>query len=349
MKNAWSLLTELDVKSLREQVQTPFPVAILGRDAKHRHWLADALRTDPVSQKRLPLSSHISIHALPIDNKSRSLAAHSRLSIIVTSSQQADVEREQKALSALLTLNPQLPIIVVQLRPGAAQTTYTPMLATWRGAAEVIVDPLETSPFDAELIPLLNTLLPEQELALGYHLPALRPDLARQIIRDTSFANASYATTTGLAELFPALLVPGNMADFFVLTKNQALMAYKIALLTGHNIGLQAMTAELTGVLGGGFLWRETARRLVGFLPVWGLVPKVAVAYAGTAIIGEAAYHWYAHGEPMSQEQIASLYAKALIEGKKKASWLIKRLKKETLEPRASGKKRKRKLFRKKS
>ena len=333
MKNAWSLLTELDTKSLREQVQSPFPIVILGRTPQDRQWLVDALRTDPATQKRLPLSAQIGVHSLSNDKHLRTSAARARLVILVISSQQSDVTQEQKQISSILALNPRLPIVVTQLRPGAAQAIYTPMMTNWRGAAEVIVDPLETSPFDAELIPLLNTLLPEQELALGYHLPALRPDLARQIIRDTSFANASYAATTGLAELFPALLVPGNMADFFVLTKNQAIMAYKVALLTGHDIGLQAMTAELTGVLGGGFLWRETARRLVGFLPVWGLVPKVAVAYAGTTIIGEAAYHWYAHGEPMSQEQLASLYAKTLIEGKKKANWLIKRLKKERLEP----------------
>ncbi|RUA16547.1 MAG: hypothetical protein DSY55_03840, partial [Clostridia bacterium] len=333
MKNAWSLLTELDTRSLREQVQTPFPIVILGRDPQARQWLTDALRTDPATQKRLPLSSQIAVHPLAEDRHIRASAARARLVIIVIAPQQSDVVQEQKQISSLLALNPRLPVVVTQLRPGASQAVFTPMMAAWRGAAEVIVDPLETSPFDAELLPLLNTLLPEQELTLGYHLPALRPDLARQIIRETSFANASYATTTGLAELFPALLVPGNMADFFVLTKNQALMAYKIALLTGHDIGLQAMTAELTGVLGGGFLWRETARRLVGFLPVWGLVPKVAVAYAGTAIIGEAAYHWYAHGEPMSQEQIASLYAKALSEGKQKAHWLVQRLKKEKLEP----------------
>jgi len=53
MKNAWSLLTELDTRSLREQVQTPFPIVILGRDPQARQWLTDALRTDPATQKRL--------------------------------------------------------------------------------------------------------------------------------------------------------------------------------------------------------------------------------------------------------------------------------------------------------
>jgi uncharacterized protein (DUF697 family) len=139
--------------------------------------------------------------------------------------------------------------------------------------------------------------------------------------------NATYSAATGLTEIIPVLLVPGNVADFVVLTKNQALMAYKIALLMGNDIAMQEMIGELAGVLGSGFLWRETARRLVGFIPGWGIIPKIAVAYAGTYLVGEATYYWYAYHEQLTAEQMRMIYTQAMAEGRRKASAILARVK----------------------
>jgi uncharacterized protein (DUF697 family) len=121
------------------------------------------------------------------------------------------------------------------------------------------------------------------------------------------------------------LNIPFNMADIVILTKNQALMAYKLTLSLGHDIGAQEMAAQLAGVLGSGFVWRELARRLVGFIPLWGLVPKVAVAYAGTYVTGYAVFQWYAYGQTLSPEKMRQLYAQALAEGKRRAAALVPR------------------------
>jgi hypothetical protein len=45
-------------------------------------------------------------------------------------------------------------------------------------------------------------------------------------------------------------------------------------------------------MLGGGLVFRQLARQLVGLIPVVGIVPKVAVAYGGTCMIGRAVVLW---------------------------------------------------------
>jgi uncharacterized protein (DUF697 family) len=333
LQTAWSILTELDTRALRDLVQAPFPVAILSQEQADRQWLADTLRTDPFTGELTPLSQQIALYQLPLDKNDRLRAARARLAFLPIAAGREDVSVEDRAIAELLALNSHLPIVVVQIRPGAAQEFYTPLLNVWQGAREIVLDPQEEEPFSAEFVPVLKTFVPEQEILLGYHFPALRPALARQLIRQTAMTNATYSATTGLAELVPVLLIPGNMADFVVLTKNQGLMAYKIALLMGNDIAMQEMIGELAGVLGGGFLWRETARRLVGFVPGWGLIPKIAVAYAGTYIIGEATYYWYAYHEHLTAEQMRALYAKAVTEGRQKAAGIIAKMKKEKREP----------------
>ncbi len=327
LRNAWSIFTELDVSELRELVQAPFPLAILGRENDARQWLADALYTDPYSQTLMPLGAQTSLLSLPLSPQDRHAVAQARLVFLVVPSRQETFTLEQAVITELHQINPRLPVIVVQLRPGASGETYIPMLRRWQGATEIVIDPVDANPFSTELVPLLKRLAPDQEVLLGYHLPGLRPALVKQLIRQTSMTNAGYSAATGIAELVPLFLVPGNVADFLVLTKNQALMAYKIALTMGNDIALQDMLAELAGVLGGGFLWRETARRLVGLVPGWGLVPKIAIAYAGTYIIGEATHYWYAHHQKLTAEQMRILYARALREGKEAATTITAKLK----------------------
>jgi len=332
LTTAWSILTELDTRPLRELVQAPFPVAIVSRDQTDRQWLADALHTDPFTGLLMPVGQQTGLYPLPLSDEERVGIAQARLVFFPIAAGRDDVSLEEQAIAELLNLNVHLPIVVVQIRPGASREIYTPMLNVWMGAREIVVDPEEEEPFSSNFVPILKTLAPEQEIQLGYHFPALRPALAGQLIRQTSMTNATYSAATGLTEIVPALLIPGNVADFVVLTKNQALLAYKIALIMGNDIGMQEMIGELAGVSGGGFLWRETARRLVGFIPGWGIIPKVAVAYAGTYIIGEATYYWYAYHEHLTAEQMRAIYAKAVTEGKQKAAEILTKMKRSREE-----------------
>jgi uncharacterized protein (DUF697 family) len=116
-----------------------------------------------------------------------------------------------------------------------------------------------------------------------------------------------------------------------VLTKNQALLVYKLGLALGLPTRWQAHVTELGSVVGVGFLWRQIARQLVGLIPVWGIVPKVAVAYAGTYAVGEAILYWYQTGHKISGREMRELYAGALARGKQIAQEIVTRAPKPSL------------------
>jgi hypothetical protein len=78
-------------------------------------------------------------------------------------------------------------------------------------------------------------------------------------------------------------------------------------------------------VVGASFLWRQAARSLVGLIPIWGLVPKVAIAYAGTYTTGVAAWRWFESGEMASTEQIRRISQEAIAIGRVKAAELVDR------------------------
>jgi len=151
----------------------------------------------------------------------------------------------------------------------------------------------------------------------------LREPMCRKLIDDTSFINGAYSLTTGLAEINPVLDIPLNVADMAVLTKNQALMAYKIALAMGLPSDWRETIPKLATVVGSAFLWRQAARQLIGLIPAYGIIPKVGVSYAGTYAVGEAIYQWCVNGEKLKPEVLKSLYAKALERGRQAAKTLV--------------------------
>jgi len=53
---------------------------------------------------------------------------------------------------------------------------------------------------------------------------------------------------------------------------------------------------EITPVIGGAVMWRQIAGALIGLVPGYGIVPKTAVAFGGTYVVGLAATRWYETG-----------------------------------------------------
>lgn len=205
----------------------------------------------------------------------------------------------------------------------------------------VTLGALEPEALRRELAPALLERAPEAlRLALARHLPFLRPAYATQLIEETSRANAIYAASTGVAELVPILNIPLNVADLVVLGKNQLMMAYKLALAEGKTGAPRTLVKEILSVVGGGFLFRQVARELIGLIPAWGLIPKVAVAYAGTWVIGRTVHLWASQGERAAIEDVRRSYQEALARGRGVAERLVARLregrqppKPEALEP----------------
>jgi uncharacterized protein (DUF697 family) len=116
------------------------------------------------------------------------------------------------------------------------------------------------------------------------------------------------------------------VADVVVLTKNQAFMAYRLGLALGLSTRWQDYLTEFGGVLGSGFFWRQVARQLIGLIPAWGIIPKVAIAYAGTYVVGRVILQWYLTGKQLSPQQMRQLYSEAFQNGKLWAISMIQKV-----------------------
>ncbi|MCC7023808.1 MAG: hypothetical protein IT338_13385 [Thermomicrobiales bacterium] len=177
----------------------------------------------------------------------------------------------------------------------------------------------EGNPTDAEAIERLRTEIvkraPERAPALGRALPALRPAAARQIISETSTANAQFSLVSNIPALIPIVgSIAAAGADFIVLTKNQVMMIYKLAAVFGRDLHDQrAILQEVLPVVGAGLMWRSLAREATNFLPfAAGAIPKLAIAYAGTMVVGKAAEFYYRTGLKPSKGQLDDFWRQAM-------------------------------------
>ncbi len=127
--------------------------------------------------------------------------------------------------------------------------------------------------------------------------------------------NAGYAAGTGVAQMIPGLGIPFAVADMVILTKNQVVMAYKLGMLMGESGTLAEIIPKVAGVVGAGFMWRQVARELVGFLPL-GVVLKTGVAYGGTYATGQAVYQYFVTGEKLRKEDLRRLFDDAVARGR---------------------------------
>lgn len=150
--------------------------------------------------------------------------------------------------------------------------------------------------------------------AFGRTFPALRAAAVKVIVDEASRANAQFALVSNAPAVIPIVggLVAAS-ADLIVLTKNQVMMVFKVAAIHNRDLGNQlAIMRELAPVVGSGFLWRTIAREAASFVPLAaGTLPKVAIAYAGTTVMGRAADYYYRFGKKPSREQLKSFTAKA--------------------------------------
>ncbi|MGB2909150.1 MAG: zinc ribbon domain-containing protein, partial [Anaerolineales bacterium] len=68
------------------------------------------------------------------------------------------------------------------------------------------------------------------------------------------------------------------------------------------------------------------ARSLVSLVPLWGILPKISITYAGTYVVGQVVLQWYLTGRHLSRKQIQALYSRSLTRGKELGRNLMQRL-----------------------
>ena len=298
-----SLVREIDLGAIKDEAERRFSLELTG-DAGLTTKLAELLSATP---------GRSGIHPyLTVTLQLAGAAVDLRLHV-------------QRGYASPPALQPQVPTLSVCVLEGTETPQQVGAELPHPGeAGRVVLDNLNAQTVQNVLVPqILRTLPPALHLAVGRQLPAFRPAVIRGLVEEASRANALYAASTGVAEIVPVLNLPLNVADTVVLSKNQLVMAYKVALAAGKTGRPQELIGEIVGVLGGGLLFRQVARGLVGLIPVWGIVPKVAVAYAGTQVVGTATSFWATEGRTASAVEVRELYAGALTKGRQVAERLL--------------------------
>ena len=162
----------------------------------------------------------------------------------------------------------------------------------------------------------------ELSLALARQYPAFRQAVVHRIVQAVAWENALFAVATALPNVVPNLFelpwVVGEFAsDTAFLTVNQIRMAFLIAAACGKEIGMAQQKIEVLSIAAGAFGWRAIARELAGKIPLGGgLIPKGAIAYAGTFVVGKSLEHYYHARVPLTKAQRAEIYEQAYENGK---------------------------------
>lgn len=322
--NTWKLVTEMDLRPLREQAERGVRIVLIGKPGSGRHTLADQMRRDP-ARPGAEIATPLPIIGLEKGNQ----IAHSDLIILVMNALDGDDSLERNLVREWLDAGKRILVVINRAYATALSQENPEALAldieVWKnwGKRDVLVGSVEDQKFlTTVFVPAVMHLLPEHHLGLARFFPLFRLAVAHHLINDTCFTNAAYSLSTGLIEIVPILNIPVNVADVVVLTKNQVFLVYKLGLALGLPTDLQSYVVTFGGVLGAGFFWRQFAHMMVGLIPAWGIVPKVGVAYGGTAVVGNVVLQWYLTGRHSTRAQMRQLYANASQKGKQLAARL---------------------------
>lgn len=159
-------------------------------------------------------------------------------------------------------------------------------------------------------------------LALARHLPAFRKPVVDKIVQSVARENAVFAVATALPNVVPNLFeLPWTLGEFasdtVFLTVNQCRMALLIAAACGADIGFSRQRVEMLSIAAGAFGWRAIARELAGKIPLGGgLIPKGAIAYAGTFVVGKGLERYHQAKPPHTPQEREEIYRGAYDDGR---------------------------------
>jgi hypothetical protein len=173
---------------------------------------------------------------------------------------------------------------------------------------------------------------PDLAIPLAVHFLAFRPEVSRRVIKKVARENALFALATAVPDIVPFVSLPWAIGEFAsdtaVLTANQIRMAFILAAANDRDVGYGEQKGEIGSIVLGAFGWRAIARELVGKIPAGaGLIPKAAIAYAGTRVVGLSLERFYRLGQAYTREERRVAYEDALERGKRLTSALLDALK----------------------
>jgi uncharacterized protein (DUF697 family) len=302
----WRVISDVDLQSIRRHALAPIEV-----------WIVAEHGDDAVAFQRLlsPESTHPALRILSPADVVQPLSVVPTATVLVTRSPVlgpalVSARNAVRAAAGLV-----MTVVVGATGPASerqnGEDARVAILAWDAGAL---------APISATLLSLFSD---DRRLALARQLPPLRGVLFETITRETAQANASFALTTGFAEVVPILTAPLNLGDIVILTKNQMLLGYRIVLAAGRSGEPRELLGEIAAVLGSGLLFRQASRQLVGLIPIAGIVPKVAIAYSGTWAIGRALTAWVTEGRAVTSAAVQQMTIEGLDRGRAFADALV--------------------------
>jgi hypothetical protein len=174
----------------------------------------------------------------------------------------------------------------------------------------------------------------ELGLPLARHFLPFRRPVVNEIMYSVSKENALFSLATALPNIIPSMIeLPWAIGEFAsdtaFLTMNQIRMGFLIAGASDSAIGYREQKAEIVSIVTGAFGFRAIARELVGKIPFGGgLIPKAAVAFAGTYVVGLSLERYHRVGYGLTREERRKEYESALAHGRTVAEVLLAGLKK---------------------
>jgi len=159
-------------------------------------------------------------------------------------------------------------------------------------------------------------------LVLARNFYPFRKPVVDRIITSVARENAIFAVASALPNVVPSVLeVPWALGEFAsdtaFITMNQVRMAFLVAAASDKQVGYDKQLAELISIAAGAFGWRALARELVGFIPLGGgLIPKGAIAFAATYVLGKGLEHFHRVGYGYTRAQRRDVYQVAYERGK---------------------------------
>jgi uncharacterized protein (DUF697 family) len=173
----------------------------------------------------------------------------------------------------------------------------------------------------AEAIPEILQRNDDLALPLARQFPVFRAEVVHRIIMAVARENALFALATALPDVVPTLAeLPWAVGEFAsdtaFLTSNQIRMAFLIGAAYGREIGFLEQKGTLLSIVGSAFGWRAIARELAGKIPFGGgLVPKAAISYGATFVVGKAIERYHQGLSPLSREEREAVYHDAYEHG----------------------------------
>jgi hypothetical protein len=175
---------------------------------------------------------------------------------------------------------------------------------------------------------------PDLAIPLALHVHPFREEVSKRIVKKVARENALFSLATAIPDIIPFISLPWAIGEFAsdtaVLTANQIRMAFLLAAASDRTVGYREQKGEIATIVAGAFGWRALARELVGKIPMGGgLLPKAAIAYAGTRVAGMSLERYYRLGRAYTRAERRLAYEDALERGKTFAASLLEGLKRK--------------------